>query len=84
MNKSSKLDALKKKRNAINARIQLIQNRELSKKRKDDNRRKILIGSFYLEQAIKNNTYNELIATMDTYLTRDSERNLFELPPIKK
>jgi hypothetical protein len=84
MSMSDKLDALKKQRDAINARIQLVQNREQSKKRKDDTRRKILIGSFYLEQAVKNNSYSELISTMDTYLTRDSDRKLFELPAIKK
>ena len=52
---TSKLDTLKKKRDALNARINLIKNREQSKERKNDTRRKILIGNYYLEQAKRNN-----------------------------
>jgi|LauGreDrversion4_2_1035121.scaffolds.fasta_scaffold03463_4 hypothetical protein len=81
---SSDLDSLKKKRNIINARIRLMQNREQSKERKDNTRRKILIGSYYLEQANKNNSFDSVVKLMDSYLTRDSDRMLFDLLPIKK
>ena len=80
----SDLDSLKKKRDIINARIRLMQNREQSKERKDNTRRKILIGSYYLEQANKNNSFDSVVKLMDSYLTRDSDRMLFDLPPIKK
>jgi large subunit ribosomal protein L7/L12 len=80
----SDLDSLKKKRDIINARIRLVQNREQSKERKDNTRRKILIGSYYLDQANKNNSFNDIVKLMDSYLTRDSDRMLFDLPPIKK
>ena len=80
----SDLDSLKKKRDIINARIRLMQNREQSKERKDNTRRKILIGSFYLEQANKNNSFDSIVKLMNSYLTRDSDRMLFDLPPIKK
>ena len=80
----SDLDSLKKKRNIINARIRLMQNREQSKERKDNTRRKILIGSYYLEQANKNNSFDSVVKLMDSYLTRDSDRMLFDLLPIKK
>ena len=80
----SDLDSLKKKRNIINARIRLMQNREQSKERKDNTRRKILIGSYYLELSNKNNSFDSVVKLMDSYLTRDSDRMLFDLPPIKK
>ena len=84
MAQPSDLDSLKKKRDIINARIKLMQNREQSKERKDNTRRKILIGSYYLEQANKNNSFDSVVKLMDSYLTRDSDRLLFDLPPIKK
>ena len=58
MASASNLDSLKKKRDIINARIRLVQNREQSKERKDTTRRKILIGSYYLEQSNKFNHHN--------------------------
>jgi len=78
------LDSLKKKRDVINARIRLIQNREQSKESKDNTRRKILIGSYYLDQANKNNTFDAVVKLMDSYLTRDSDRKVFGLEPVKK
>lgn len=50
----------------------------------NDTRRKILIGNYYLEQAKKNNTFFHIVKLMDAYLTRDSDRKLFDLAPIKK
>ena len=84
MTSASNLDSLKKKRDIINARIRLVQNREQSKERKDNTRRKILIGSYYLDQANKNNSLDDIVELMDSYLTRDSDRMLFGLEPIKK
>ena len=84
MTSASNLDSLKKKRDIINARIRLVQNIEQSKERKDNTRRKILIGSYYLDQANKNNSFNDIVKLMDSYLTRDSDRLLFDLTPIKK
>ena len=84
MASASNLDSLKKKRDIINARIRLVQNREQSKERKDNTRRKILIGSYYLEQSNKNNSFDDIIKLMNSYLIRDSDRMLFGLKPIKK
>ena len=81
---AANLDSLKKKRDVLNARIRLIQNREQSKERKDNTRRKILIGSYYLDQANKNNSFDDVVKLMDSYLTRDSDRKLFGLTPVKK
>ena len=81
---TANLDSLKKKRDVLNSRIRLMQNREQSKERKDNTRRKILIGSYHLDQANKNNSFNDVIKLMDDYLTRDSDRKLFGLKPVKK
>ena len=81
---ASNLDSLKKKRDIINARIRLMQNREQSKERKDNTRRKILIGSYYLDQANKNNSFNNIVKLMDSYLIHDSDRMLFGLDSVKK
>ena len=81
---AANLDSLKKKRDVLNARIRLMQNREQSKERKDNTRRKILIGSYYLDKANKNNSFDDVVKLMDSYLTRDSDRKLFGLTPVKK
>ena len=81
---TANLNSLKKKRDVLNARIRLIQNREQSKERKNNTRRKILVGSFYLDQANKNNSFDAVVKLMDSYLTRDSDRKVFNLKPLEK
>lgn len=78
------IDALRKQRDALNARIKLVQNREARQKRKDDTRRKILVGSYFLDKAKKDSSFDALVKQLDTFLTRDSERKLFNLPPLRK
>lgn len=78
------IDTLKKKRDALNARIKLVQNRENKKHKKDLTKQKILIGSYYLEQANKNDGFDDLVKLMDKFLTRTSDRRVFDLKPIKK
>ena len=73
------LDKLKQKKDILNARIQKIESSKKSKERKLDTRRKILIGSYYLDKAFKENTYNQVLEIMNSYLTRDSDRKLFNL-----
>lgn len=78
------IEALIKKRDVLNNRIKIVQNREAKQKQKDDTKRKILIGTYYLEQAIKNNNFDELVKQLDTSLKRDSDRKLFNLPILQK
>ncbi len=75
----STLDRLKEQRAKIEARIQAAEARTKQADRKQDTRRKILIGSYYLDQALKENKLDEIKKLMDEYLTRDSDRKLFEL-----
>ncbi len=78
--KLSHVEKLKAQRAKIEARIQAAEARGKQAQRKQDTRRKILIGSYYLDQAIKENKFDAIKKLMDDYLTRDSDRKLFELP----
>jgi hypothetical protein len=78
MQKLSSIERLKQKREQLDARIQSAESRLKVTQRKQDTRRKILIGSYYLDMAIKNGTMHEIKEIMDVYLTRDSDKKLFE------
>lgn len=79
---SDYLARLKQKRDQINSRIQAAEAREKTADRKKDARRKILVGAYYLEQAQKENTLEQLIKQLDNFLVRNSDRKLFDLPDI--
>ena len=83
MTDKSKLDKLKEKRKAIYARINLMEAREKTKTRKEDTRRKILIGSYIIDKAKKENNLHEIYKAMDKYLTRDSDKKLFDLAMVE-
>jgi len=76
----TKLENLRKQKTKIDARIQQIEAREKVKYRKQDTRRKILIGSYYLDKARKDNSMDEIKKLMAGYLTRANDRILFDLP----
>lgn len=77
--KSKKLENLKKKQDQLKAQIQSLEAAEKSREKKRDTRRKILIGAYYLDKAIKEDRFNEVAQLMDGYLTRQSDRELFDL-----
>jgi hypothetical protein len=82
-----KLDALLEKQKQLKAQKQAAQARERSKQqaqaRKDDTRRKILIGSFILKQIETNEeAKNRLLSNLNEYLTENRDRKLFDLPLI--
>jgi hypothetical protein len=79
----SNLEKLKEQKAKLDARIQLIEARAKTQERKDDTRKKILVGSYYLDNSIKNNSMKEINKLMDEYLTRDTDRALFGLAPIE-
>ncbi len=81
MSKSSisRLEKLKAQQAKLAAQIQATEARLKTTERKQETRRKILVGSYYLEEARKNKELEALKKTMDTYLTRDSDRALFKL-----
>ena len=81
--KSDKIEKLKKQKQQLEMRIKKMEALEKQRERKRDTRRKILIGSYYIKQAVDNNEWSNLVAVMDKFLKRDSDRTLFNLPPIE-
>ena len=79
MNK--RLEELTKRRDQIIAQIQAVKAREQSEERKRDTRRKVLIGAAVMERVKKGKWPEErLLAMMDEFLTKDMDRQLFNLP----
>lgn len=81
---SDYLSRLKDKRDQINARILAAEAKEKTAERKRDARRKILVGAYYLEQAQKENSMVQVRKLMDGFLTRNSDRKLFDLPEVQE
>lgn len=77
---AQQLEKLKVQREKINARIQKMESLHKTRQRKEETRRKILIGSYFLEEALKNNTFDGIKQKMNEFLKRNSDRSLFNLP----
>jgi hypothetical protein len=81
--KKNQLDKWKEQREALNNRIQAAEARQRVSERKQDTRRKILVGAYYWDEAERNpEQRTQLLKIMADYLTRDSDRRLFGLPPL--
>ena len=77
---NDKLKKLREQRKALDAKIQLEQNRENERKRKDDTRRKILAGAAVLDEMGKNEKLKaDIDKLLGSFLTRDNDRALFGL-----
>ena len=77
----SKVESLKLKRDQLNARIKKMEAAEKHRQRKQDTRHKSLIGAYYLNQAIQSASLGTLFKTMQGYLSRDSDKALFQAAP---
>lgn len=78
MNK--RLESLLKKREELNAQIQKIRSKEASQKRKEDTRRKILLGALLMEMMAQGELdKNKIRKRLSRFLTRDIDRKLFDL-----
>ena len=78
---SKKLEKLLEKREQLNAEIQKARARETAQKRKEDTRRKILLGALVIEMMDKRELDNEVIMKrLEEFLTRDIDRKLFNFP----
>ena len=69
---------------AIKARRQALVNREKAKQkeqeRKDETRRKVLLGSYLLKKMEDEAEKQKILAEINEYLTEDRDRKLFNLP----
>ena len=87
-NIEKKIEAQLEKLKQLKAQKQTIEARERIKKkeqeRKDDTRRKILLGSYLIKKMNANEANKEkILAELNEYLTADRDRQLFDLPNIE-
>ena len=79
-----KIEAQLEKLKQLKARKQAIEARERSKQkeqeRKDDTRRKILLGSYLIKKMQNEANKEKILAELNEYLTEDRDRQLFDLP----
>ena len=71
-----KLKQLKAKKQAIEAREKTKQKEQ---ERKDDTRRKILLGSYLIKKMQNEANKEKILAELNEYLTEDRDRQLFNL-----
>ena len=78
---TTKLEKLTLKREQLNAQIQAIKSKEASQKRKEDTRRKVLIGGVVMKLLRTGEMPQDRITKMlDKHLEKDADRVLFDLP----
>ena len=76
-----KLKQLKAQKQAIEARERTKQKEQ---QRKDDTRRKILLGSYLIKKMQNEANKEKILAELNEYLTEDRDRQLFDLPNIEE
>lgn len=81
--KNEKLELLLAKEAQIKAQIQALKQRDSAEERKNDTRRKILIGGAVLAK-LKRKEWpdKKLHELLDSELKADRDRALFDLPPL--
>ncbi len=75
-----KLKQLKAQKQAIEARERTKQKEQ---QRKDDTRRKILLGSYLIKKMQNEANKEKILAELNEYLTENRDRQLFDLPNIE-
>ena len=81
----SKIETLTEKRRQIDAQIQALKTQEQAQKRKDDTRKKILIGGVVLKMLKAKDLKQEwLDGVLNKHLDSERDRALFGLAPQKE
>ena len=85
-NIEKKIEAQLEKLKQLKAQKQAIEAREKTKQkeqdRKDDTRRKILLGSYLIKKMQNEANKEKILAELNEYLTEDRDRQLFGLSNI--
>lgn len=81
--KISRIEKLKRQKEVIEARLQKEEARHKTRERKEETRRKILLGAYFLEKLKRDGTFESIRKELDDFLTRNSDRTLFGLPALK-
>jgi hypothetical protein len=82
---SSNLKKLRERQAQLTAQIRSLEARERQQQRKNDTRRKVIVGAFTLHHMEKNPesaVTKTLMRLLDEYVTRPNERLLLGLPPV--
>jgi len=86
-NIEKKIEAQLEKLKQLKAQKQAIEAREKTKQkeqeRKDDTRRKILLGSYLIKKMQNEVNKEKILAELNEYLTENRDRQLFGLPDIE-
>ena len=86
-NIEKKIEAQLEKLKQLKAQKQAIEAREKTKQkeqeRKDDTRRKILLGSYLIKKMQNEANKEKILAELNEYLTENRDRKLFGLPDIE-
>ena len=83
----NRLQTLTERRAKLDAQIKDLQARERQKERKEDTRRKIIVGALVLTHMEKNKRSEfakKVNALINEYVVKDKERALFSLAPLPK
>ena len=79
--KEKTISELEQRRAALQGKLAALEKNISTKKRNEDNRRKILVGAMYLKKAEEDSGIKtKLWTALDNYLTKDYDRILFDLP----
>jgi Sec7-like guanine-nucleotide exchange factor len=81
--KTAKIEALRLKQEQIKSKIQKLESLEKLKKRKQDTRRKILIGAYFLDKAHQAGSLDKLYQELESYITRPIDKELFKMPELE-
>lgn len=77
---TSQLETLREKQSRLEARILQLEATEKTKAKRQETRRQILVGNYYLSKIRQENRWDELKTALEPVITRDSDRKLFNLP----
>jgi hypothetical protein len=87
-NIEKKIEAQLEKLKQLKAQKQAIEAREKTKQkeqeRKNDTRRKILLGSYLIKKMQNETNKDKILAELNEYLTENRDRQLFDLPNIEE
>lgn len=79
----SKLEQLEKQQANIKKQIHAEKAKQRQQQRKDDTRRKVLLGAYVQVKMEESANYKaELLAGLESYLTRPNDRALFGFEPL--
>ena len=78
-----RIDDLDKKISQLRARKAAEEARLKQQAKKEETRRKILVGAYFINKFEKDDAIADLYKLMDEFLIRENDRELFGLPPLE-